>query len=82
MIRWTLRIVAVALVLAGFWLLAQPRYASTAASGAELRGWLLIVLGAGYFVAEHRLKTRADRRAERAEAREIELHRRRMDDKH
>lgn len=82
MIRWPLRIVASALVLGGFWLLAQPRYASTEAVGGEVRGWLLVVLGAGYFIAEHRLKLRADRRAERAEAREIELHRRRMDDKH
>lgn len=82
MIRWPFRAVAALLVLAGFWLLGRPRYASTDAADGELRGWLLVVLGAVYFVAEHRLKVRADRRAERAEAREIELHRRRMDDKH
>lgn len=81
MISWALRIVAVTFVIGGFWLLAQPRYASTEPFGGETRGWLLVVLGAGYFVAEHRLKLRADRRAERAEAREIELHRQRMDDK-
>jgi len=81
MTRWLFRLASLALMLWGLWLLAQPRYASTNAEG-ELRGWLLIFLGAVYFVAEHRLKLRADERAQRAEAREIELHRRRMDDKH
>jgi hypothetical protein len=37
----------------------------------------LVILGAFYFIAEYRLKVRADQRAERAEAREIEQHRRR-----
>jgi uncharacterized membrane protein HdeD (DUF308 family) len=81
MLRWPLRIAAVALILAGLWLLSEPRYASTEAGAGDIRGWVLIVLGAIYFIAEHRLKLRADQRAERAEAREVEFHRRRMDDK-
>ena len=81
MFRWPLRIVAVALLLAGVWFLSEPRYASTETSNGGFRGWALIVLGALYFIAEYRLKLRAERRAERAEAREVELHRRRMDDK-
>jgi hypothetical protein len=80
MICWPFRFVAAAAILGGLWLLAGPRNASTAAEN-DIRGWVLIVLGAIYFFAEHRLKLRADQRAHRAEAREIELHRKRMDDK-
>ena len=42
---------------------------------------LLIALGILYFIAEYRLKWKADRRADRAEAREIEFHRRRTEDR-
>ncbi|GAA4751383.1 hypothetical protein GCM10023264_17570 [Sphingomonas daechungensis] len=81
MFRWQGRTVAVALILSGLWFLSQPQYASTETSVAEVRGWVLLVLGVVYFVAEYRLKAKADQRADRAEAREIELHRRRMDDR-
>ena len=81
MIWWLLRIAAIALILVGSWLLSGPRNASTSAAPVDFRGWALVVLGVAYFIAEYRLKLRADQRAARSEAREVELHKRRMDDK-
>ena len=81
MFRWPLRILAIALILWGVSFLSGPRNASTEVASEDVRGWVLVILGAAYFIAEHRLKLRADQRAARAEAREIELHRRSMDDK-
>lgn len=82
MMRVAFRLWASGLILAGLWMLLTQRHlASTAEQGSDLRAWVLVVLGALYFAAEYRLKMKADRRADRAEAREIELHRRRMDDK-
>jgi hypothetical protein len=81
MLRLLGRIAAFALIFAGLWFLSQPRYASTETSSSEIRAWVLIGLGVLYFIAEHRLKLKADRRAERADAREIEFHRQRMDDR-
>ena len=82
MLRWASRTIAFGLVVMGVWLLLTQRHlASTSDPGSDLRGWVLVFLGAIYFAAEYRLRRKADQRADRAEAREIELHRRRMDDK-
>jgi hypothetical protein len=81
-IRWVIRAIAAASLLTGIWLLLQPRPAATGGAWNEIRLWLLVIMPTIYFTAEYRLKLRAEQRADRAEAREIEAHRRLTDDTH
>lgn len=80
---WSLRLLAIGFVIAGLWLASpgpQPASTNGQTDDGDARGWLLVALGALYFGLDFRLKLRADARADRAERREIEAHRRKMDD--
>ena len=80
---WSLRLLAIGLIVAGLWLVSlgpQPASTGSQSDNGDVRGWLLVCLGALYFVLDYRLKLRADARADRAERRDVEAHRRKMDD--
>lgn len=82
--RWILRLMALAAIAAGLWGLLKPEPADwrPASTSSEVREWLLIALGAIYFVFDYRLKRRAEERADREEVRQVADRKRRGDDTH
>ena len=81
--RFVLPFVGAALMLIGLWpLLTEVVPGSTADLPSDYLRWGAVALGFLALASNHFLKLRDDRRAEHAEAREMNVHRQRMDGRH